>query len=56
MCIDIFEIWFDIVSEQISSIYTELSAYHISIVLFTDDNLSTCQWMFTKHGMHIDIE
>ena len=28
---------------------------HLSIVSFMDDNLSKCQWIFTKLGMCIDI-
>ena len=34
---------------------TELSACHISMFSFLDDNLSKCQWIFTKLGMCIDI-
>ena len=28
---------------------------HLSVFLFPDDNLSKCQWFFTKLGMCIDI-
>ena len=48
MCIDSVEIWFGIANRQISSILTELSARDTSIFLFLDDNLSKCQWIFTK--------
>ena len=34
---------------------TELSARDIPIFPFPDDNLSKCQWIFTKLGMCIDI-
>ena len=34
---------------------SELSACHISIFSFPDDNLSKCQWIFIKYGMCIDI-
>ena len=36
-------------------IFTELSARHMPIFLFPDDNLSKHQWLFTKLGMCIDI-
>ena len=35
---------------------TELSAHHTSVFSFLDDDLSKCQWIFTKLGMCIDIE
>ena len=35
--------------------FMELSARDTPIVLFPDDNLSKCQWIFTKLGMCIDI-
>ena len=34
---------------------TEVSAHHTSVFSFLDDNLSKCQWIFTKLGMCIDI-
>ena len=34
---------------------TELSARHKSIFSFLEDNLSKCQWIFTKLGIGIDI-
>ena len=34
---------------------TELSAHDKSDFSFLDDNLSKCQWIFTKLGMYIDI-
>ena len=34
---------------------TELSVCHMSIFLFPDDNLSKCQWIFSKLGVYIDI-
>ena len=34
---------------------TELSACYMSIFSFPDNNLSKCQWIFTKLGMCIDI-
>ena len=34
---------------------TELSAHRTSVFLFPDDNLSKCQWIFTKLGVCIDI-
>ena len=34
---------------------TELSACDISAFLCPHDNLSKYQWIFTKHGMCIDI-
>ena len=34
---------------------TELSARHMSIFSFLDDNLSKYQWIFTKLGMCTDI-
>ena len=34
---------------------TELSARDTSIFSFPEDNLSRCQWIFTKLGMCIDI-
>ena len=27
----------------------------ISVFLFPDDNLSKCQWIFTRFGLNIDI-
>ena len=36
-------------------ILTELSARDMPIFLFPDDNLSKCQWIFTKLGMCIDM-
>ena len=33
---------------------TELSAHDTSDFSFPDDNLSKCQWIFTKLGMCID--
>ena len=36
-------------------ILTELSAQDTPIFLFPVDNLSKCQWIFTKLGMCIDI-
>ena len=35
--------------------FTELSARCTPIFSFPDDNLSKCQWIFTKLGMCIDI-
>ena len=55
MCIDIVEVWFWIASGQICQFLTELSASHMSIFSFPDDNLSKCQWIFTKLGLCIDI-
>ena len=34
---------------------TELSARNTSIFSFPDDNLSKCQWIFTKLGLCINI-
>ena len=34
---------------------TEVSARSTSIFSFREDNLSECQWIFTKLGMCIDI-
>ena len=34
---------------------TELSARHMSIFSFPDDDLSKCQWIFTKLRICIDI-
>ena len=34
---------------------TESSTHHMSIFLFLDDNLSKCQWSFTKLGMYIYV-
>ena len=31
------------------------SVVHLSVVTFPDDNLSKCQWIFTKLAMCIDI-
>ena len=103
--IDIVEIWFGVVDEQISSIFdsylsaiclyfhfqmitlvntsefspnlvcalilwrpglgllmsefrqflTELSARHMSVFAFLDDNFSKCQWIFPKLGICINI-
>ena len=35
--------------------FRQLSACHMSVFLFLDDNLSKYQWLFTKFGMCIDI-
>ena len=40
---------------QILSIF-ELSASHMSIFSFQDDNLSKYQLIFTKLGMCLDVE
>ena len=32
-----------------------LSYIHPSVFLFLDDNMSKCQWIFTKLGIYIDI-
>ena len=34
---------------------TEVSARHMSVFLFPDNNLGKYQWIFTKLGMCIDI-
>ena len=34
---------------------TELSACYMSVFSFLDDNLSKCQWIFTRLGMCIYI-
>ena len=34
---------------------TELSAWHMSIFSFPDDNLSKSQWIFTKLDVCIEI-
>ena len=34
---------------------TQLSARNMPVFLFPDNNLSKCQWSFTKLGMCIDI-
>ena len=34
---------------------TELSARQRSVYAFPDDNFSKYQWIFTRHGMCIDI-
>ena len=47
MCIDIVEICYGIASEQISSIFDELSARNTSVFYFQDNNLSKSQWIFT---------
>ena len=36
-------------------IFAELSARDMPIFSFPNDNLSKCQWIFTKLGMCIDI-
>ena len=41
MCIDIVEIWLEIVNGQIS-------ARNMSEFSFPGDNFSKCQWIFTK--------
>ena len=54
MCIDIVEIWFGIANGQIVVIF-ELSASHMSIFLFPDDNFGKYQLIFTKPCLCIDI-
>ena len=34
---------------------TELSAHHMSVVSFPDENFSKYHWIFTKLGVFIDI-
>ena len=53
-CIHIVEIWFGIANGQILSIF-DLSAQVTSIFSLPDDNLSKCQWIFTKLCICIDI-
>ena len=36
-------------------VLTELSAPDTSVFSFPDDNFSKCHWIFTKHGMCIDV-
>ena len=56
MCFDIVVIWFGIANGQILSTFDRvICPPHISIFLFLDDNLSKCQWTFTKLGTCIDI-
>ena len=45
MCIDIVKIWFGVAYWLISF------ARHTHIFPFPDDNLSKCQWIFTKLGL-----
>ena len=35
--------------------FVHLSYICLSVFLFPDDNLSKCQWIFTKLGVRIDI-
>ena len=55
MCIDIVEIWLEIVNGQISSIFDRVICSGQVHILFPDDNLSRYQLFFTKLGMCIDI-
>ena len=70
MCIDIVEICFGVANVQISSIFISHHkivvgyygltlavpvSVHLSVFSFPDDNLSKCQWIFTKLGVCIDI-
>ena len=50
MCIDTVAFWFGNAKGQILSTLTELSARHMSLFLFPDDNVSKC-----KLGMCTDI-
>ena len=44
-----------IMPRLVELLLTELSAPDTSIFSFLDDNLSKCQWIFTKLGICIDI-
>ena len=54
VCLDIVEIWFEIVNGQISLCFCRLTDHHMSIVSFPDDNLSKYQWIFAKLSVGID--
>ena len=56
VCIDIVEIWFEIVNGQISSIFDSFLPDRVTFLCsFLDDNFSKCHWIFTKLGVGIDI-
>ena len=44
-----------IVNEQISSVFDSINCLQQVRILFADNNLSKCQWIFTKLGVCIDI-
>ena len=57
MCIDIDGIWFQIANGQILSNFDRVFCpRHSHIFIFLDDNLSKCQWIFTKLGTCIDMK
>ena len=47
--------WFGIVTGQILSFLTKLSAHHTSLFSLPDDNWNNYQWIYSKLGMCINI-
>ena len=55
MCIDIVATWFGLLMGKFRLFLTQLSARDTSIFSLSYENLSKCQWSFTKLGLCMDI-
>ena len=55
VCMDIVEIWLELLMGKFRQFLSALSAHNTSIFSFLDDNFSKYQCSFMKLGMSIDI-